>query len=134
MPLLAAWIDAEAIRPDVVLCSTAVRTKQTLAGVLEALGDPDVAYEDGLYHVGAEALLERVRALPGETGEAMLVGHNPGLQELALLLAEPGPQRDRLAGKLPTGALVTLVAEGEWSELEAASITAFVTPKELAAR
>ena len=129
---MAAWLGEHGVRPQLVLCSSAVRARQTLERVLPALGDPEVVYEDGLYHVPADQLLERLRALPGRVGEAMLVGHNPGLQELALELAAPGPLRDRLAGKLPTGALVTLEAGAErWEELAAARVVAFVAPREL---
>ena len=84
---MAAWLGEHGVRPQLVLCSTAVRARQTLERVLPALGDPEVVYEDGLYHVPADLLLERLRALPDRVGQAMLVGHNPGLQELALELA-----------------------------------------------
>jgi phosphohistidine phosphatase len=133
--VVAAWMADNRVRPELVLCSTATRTRQTLARVLPALGDPGVVYDDGLYHVGADRLLERLHAVSDDVGEAMLVGHNPGLQELALVLAAPGPERDRLAGKLPTGALVTFEADVDcWAELApgGASVAVFVTPRELA--
>jgi Epoxide hydrolase N terminus len=82
----------------------------------------------------AEILLRRVRALPDEAEEAMLVGHNPGLGDLVLQLAEPGKLRDRAEAKVPTGALATLEADiASWSELEpgGARLVAFVVPREL---
>lgn len=126
---MAMWLAEHEVRPQLVLCSTATRTRQTLGRLLPALGDPEIAYEDGLYHAGADALLERLRAVPGSTGEVLLVGHNPGLQELAVLLAAPGPQRERIEAKLPTGALVSL----DVARLEpgGAEVTAFVAPREL---
>jgi phosphohistidine phosphatase len=64
----------------------------------------------------------------------MLVGHNPGLGDLVLQLAEPGKLRDRAEAKVPTGALATLEADiASWSELEpgGARLVAFVVPREL---
>jgi phosphohistidine phosphatase len=66
-----------------------------------------------LYAAGAETLLARIRALPDEAGEAMLIGHNPGLMEVLLLLAAPGELRERAAVKVPTGALAELEADVE---------------------
>jgi phosphohistidine phosphatase len=94
-----------------------------------------VLHEEGLYAATAEELLGRLRALPDGVGEVLLVGHNPGLQDLALGLASPAPDRDRIAAKLPTGALVSLrVDVPRWAELAAgqATVVAFVTPRELA--
>ncbi len=131
---MAGWIEANGVRPSVVLCSTAVRARQTLDRVLAALGDPVVSHEDGLYHVTGEQLLARLRELPDGAGEVLVVGHNPGLQDLALELSAPGAERDRFAAKLPTGALVALGADVPgWADLGpgSATVVAFVTPREL---
>jgi phosphohistidine phosphatase len=119
------------VLPELVLCSSSQRTRETLAALLPALGDPEVRVEDGIYLAGAQGLLTRLRALDVES--ALLVGHNPGLQELVLLLARPGPLRARVEAKLPTGALATLDIES-WAELggDAAELVAFVVPRELA--
>ena len=72
------YVLAEGIRPAVVLCSSALRTRQTLARVLSALGpELEVHIEPGLYTFDAASLLERVRAIPDGVS-AMLIGHNPG--------------------------------------------------------
>lgn len=131
---MAEWMETNGVRPAVVLCSTAVRARQTLDRVLPALGDPVVSYEEGLYHVTGEDLLARLRELPDGAGEALLVGHNPGLQDLAVDLAAPGPERDRIAAKLPTGGFVALGADvPRWSDLAggSAAVVVFVTPREL---
>ena len=75
------------IEPALVLCSTAVRARQTLAAFSFA---GRVSYEDGLYGASAGDLVARLRRLPDELPEAMVVAHNPGLQELALLLIGEG--------------------------------------------
>jgi phosphohistidine phosphatase len=76
-----------------------------------------------------------VRDLADTLEEVMFVGHNPGLAELGLLLARRGVLRDRVAAKLPTGALVTLEADvSRWSAIGpgTADIVGLVLPRELA--
>ena len=111
-----------------------MRARETLQGVLPGLGEPEIWIEVALYAASAETLLERVHALPDEAQEAMLVGHNPGLGGLLLLLAEPGRLRNRAEAKVPTGALATLEANIErWAELEpgGARVVSFVVPRQL---
>jgi phosphohistidine phosphatase len=131
---IARWARKHDIRPQLVVSSSALRAQETLQGVLPGLGEPEVWTEVALYAASAETLLERVRALPDEAEEAMLVGHNPGLGNLLLLLAEPGELRERAEAKVPTGALATLEADiASWSELEPGGgrLVAFVVPREL---
>jgi phosphohistidine phosphatase len=131
---LARWARQHDVRPQLVVSSNAVRAQQTLQGVLPGLGEPEVWTEIALYGASAETLLERVRALPDEAEEAMLVGHNPGLADLLLLLAKPGRLRELAAAKVPTGALATLDADvASWSEIEpgGAHLVSFVVPRKL---
>jgi phosphohistidine phosphatase len=123
------------VRPQLVLCSDARRARETLEGVVPGLDTPEVRFEDGLYAASAESLLERLRSLPDDIEEVLLVGHNPGLRDVLLLLAEPGELRQRAQVKVPTGALATLEAElASWSELRpgSARLVVFVVPRELA--
>jgi phosphohistidine phosphatase len=131
---IARWARKHDVRPQLVVSSNAVRARETLQRVLPDLGEPEAWFEVTLYAASAETLLERVRALPDEVEEAMLVGHNPGLGQLLLLLAEPGELRERAEAKVPTGALATLEADvAYWSELEpgGARLVSFVVPREL---
>ena len=131
---IARWVREHDVRPQVVLCSDARRARETLEGVLSGLGTPDVQIEDGLYAANAQALVERLRSLPDDVDEAMLVGHNPGLADALLLLAEPGELRERASAKLPTGALATLEAElDSWSNLGpgCARLATLVVPREI---
>jgi phosphohistidine phosphatase len=107
------------IRPALVLCSPAARARQTVE--LLALDDAEIVVEDGLYGAGAPELAARLRRLAGAVPHVLLVGHNPALQALVLELARPGELRERVAAKLPTGAL----AEG------GATLTALALPREL---
>jgi phosphohistidine phosphatase len=131
---IARWARKHDVRPQLAVSSSAVRARETLEGVLPGLGEPEVWTEVALYAASAETLLERVRALPDEAEEAMLVGHNPGLGQLLLLLAEPDELRERAEAKVPTGALATLEADvARWADLEpgGARLVAFVVPREL---
>jgi phosphohistidine phosphatase len=122
------------VQPELVLCSSAVRARKTLEGVRVALGTTSsVRLEDELYGASAEQLLERIRLVPGVVASVMVIGHNPGLQELALLLAGDGVDRGRLEEKFPTAALATLTLATGWSQAApgAAVLTAYVVPKQL---
>ncbi len=128
------WVREHDVRPQLVLCSDARRARETLEGVLPGLGAPDVQIEEGLYAANAQALVERLRSVPDDVDEAMLVGHNPGLADLLLLLAEPGELRERARAKVPTGALATLEADlVSWSELGpgCARLVSFVVPRDI---
>ena len=81
---------------DLVLCSTARRARETLAGIEPALGAADVRYEPGLYGAGAGELLERLHGVAGDIGAVMLIGHNPAIEQLAHALARPSPRRSEL--------------------------------------
>jgi len=105
------WAAANDVRPELVLCSTAERARATLELVLPGLGTPDVGIEAALYHASAESLLDRLQALEPGLDSVLLIGHNPGLHDLAHVLAPPGPD------EFPTGALAELRLEIEaWSE------------------
>lgn len=131
--LIAEHLRRSRIRPALVLCSSAKRTRETLEGVRDALGPVDVLFEDGLYGTSSEHLLRRLREVPDEVESVMLVGHQPAIQELALHLAAAGSELERLRAKFPTAALATLTFAGAWSELgtDGAELVAYVQPKQL---
>lgn len=133
---IAQHLQETAFGPELVLCSTAVRTRETLERIEPALpAGARVELEAELYGARAGELLEAARRVPEDIGEALLIGHNPAIQELALGLLPPGssPDRERIEQKLPTAALVTLEVEGEWASLApgAAVLSGFVTPTDL---
>ena len=142
-PGIGSALAAMGLRPDLVICSGAVRTRETLHLVLERLGAPapEVAYDDTLYMAAPETLLTRLHMIaPGlERGtprHVMLVGHNPGLEELALLLVGSGAADDRarMAAKFPTAAVAVIAFNGEsWASVEpgAGRLEHFLTPKRL---
>jgi phosphohistidine phosphatase len=118
------------IEPALVLCSSATRARQTLERI--KLGDAQI--EPDLYGAGADALLARLREVPAAVPSVMLIGHNPGLQDLALLLSRPGAERQELEVKFPTAALAALAftASG-WRMLDrgTAELIEFVRPRDV---
>jgi len=125
---MRAYFETNDITPDLVLCSSALRARQTLARVLPALGpDLEVRIEAALYTFDAGVLIDRLRLVPAEVASVLLVGHNPALQDLAGRLAD-------LTQKFPTGALAEIeVNAGSWATFadRPGALTRFVVPREL---
>jgi len=135
-PAAGAWLRDHGPVPEVVLCSTARRAKQTwslVAAELAPSGPPEARFEDRIYDADVADLVEVLRETPDEAGTVLMVGHNPGFQELTLLLAAggEGDALDRLALKFPTSGIAVLTVDVPWSELRfgAASLTEFVVPR-----
>jgi len=118
-----------------VLCSSATRARETLALIASALGPHSkLLIEDGLYAASAEELLDRLRRVPEPAESVMVIGHNPGLQDLALTLAANGAKRSRAMEDFPTGALATLQIDvARWRDLGPgdAELVDYVVPREL---
>jgi phosphohistidine phosphatase len=136
-PLMGRAMTERGIDPDLVLCSSARRTRDTLALVLPELKvGPKVVYEDALYHASAAEMLELMRAVPPGASRLMLVGHNPEIHALALDLVGSGPKhyRDKLKDKYPTAGLVVVnFTSGAWQSVTVNSgeLKLFLTPKDL---
>lgn len=133
---MARHLRAAAVAPDLVLCSPARRAVQTWEGVAPGV-PPDTAVEvdEAIYHADADELFARLRDVRSRIRSVLLVGHNPGLQDLAVDLVGSGDVglRERLLTKFPTGALATIDVPGDWHDLTwgAASVLALVVPREL---
>lgn len=134
--LVGEYLHREEIRPGLILCSTARRARETLAGLQTVLGDGVPALvEEALYLAEPEALLRRLNGVDDSVPSVMVIGHNPGLQELTLVLAgDGGDPRNRIASKYPTAALAVLrAAVPRWRDLRpgGARLERFVRPKDL---
>jgi phosphohistidine phosphatase len=128
---VAEYLRKQRIAPALVLCSSSLRTRQTLEAVAGALGSVETRVEGDLYAASAGQMLERLRQLPDETGSVMLIAHNPGCQELAVRLARPDKLRERVESKFPTSGLATLeVTSPTWRSLADGDgrLTAFFAP------
>ena len=126
------------LAPESVLCSSALRTRQTWELVRTALTAsgavaPVVAVTDELYDAGASDVVGLVRGVPDDVGTVLVVGHEPTVSHVAATLA--GPASDdaavaRVRIGVPTGAWSVLEVDGSWSDLAAGSarLTGVATP------
>jgi phosphohistidine phosphatase len=130
---IAKYVREQGIAPELVLCSTARRARETLERIEPALGRRAVRVEGELYGASAAQLLERIRRVPDSVDSVLLIGHNPGMQDLALALAGTAPE---IEAKYPTAALATLAYSGSaWSDLGpgAAELVDLARPRDLGA-
>jgi phosphohistidine phosphatase len=132
---IAKYMRRKRIRPALVLCSPSLRTRQTLAAIEPSLDEGcSVELVPELYAASERELLERLQVVPESVSSVMLIGHNPSLHQLALLLASRGADLPRLGEKFPTGVLATLVVDSEsWAALRPgdAELVNYVLPRDL---
>ena len=148
-PVMGRWLRDAGLVPGPVLCSTARRARDTWQFAQPGLAaTPPVTFDARIYGAAATDLLALVREVPPATRTLLLLGHNPAIEDLALLLAAapasaagrgaagatPG-DLDRMRSKFPTAAIAVLESPGTWPGLAPgqARLTAFVTPRELGA-
>lgn len=133
---IGAAMRARGLAPDLVLVSTARRTMETLAGLEPWEETPLIDPLDALYLAPAERMLGLIREV-GETVRSVLViGHNPGMHDLAILLMAPGAaEAARLRASYPTGALAEFSLARPWRETAAGAgrLERFLTPRDLGA-
>jgi phosphohistidine phosphatase len=142
----AAAAMADAMRelglsPDIVLVSSARRTLQTLEALTPFDGGALVEPMDALYLAPWQRLLDELRQAPETARSLLLIGHNPGLHELAVelagmeVLARGGAEAQRLADGYPTGALAEFTIASAWRQLDrgGARLVRFLAPRDLPA-
>ena len=155
-PRIGRWLHEHGYQPDVVVVSDAARTRQTWDLVAPELGgSPAVRFEPRAYAASALTLLYLAQELPARYRTALLIGHNPGLSELATSLAGPPesttavgpPESDRATGpavkdngphpaiSLPTAAVAVFEFTGDWPSLTPghARLINLTTPADLSA-
>jgi phosphohistidine phosphatase len=125
------------LSPDVILVSSAARTMETLE-LLEPWEDtPLVEPMDELYLASADRLLRTLRAVAETVRTVLLIGHNPGMHDLAVSLTDPRASAENLVRGLrasfPTTALAEFLITGPWSRLDQGSgrLLRLLTPKML---
>jgi phosphohistidine phosphatase len=118
-----SWLADEGLRPDLVICSPATRTRQTWHGLAVALAqaDPDTAapevhYEQSLYAGGRTEVIDLLRAVPDDVPTVLVIGHNPTMSDVSTLL-RPYDEDGELA-PLKTSGFAVLRAGDPWSETE----------------
>ncbi len=121
-PGIGPWVRSHVGAVDLVICSTAARTRETLA--LSGLEAAETRYERRLYAATDEDLMSVVEEVPDEVGTLALVGHNPGLSDLVLALTDQ-------AVDLKTSAIAVVSWEGGWADVwsRRASLVSHATPR-----
>ena len=127
-PTVGKWLRNEGLIPDAIISPTAKRARQTAEAVAEESGCAgELLLSRELYDGGPEAYLEIIHRLPGFVDCALVVGHNPDLEELVEILAGESV-------RLPTAALVHLQLDIQsWREIideEQGKLINLWTPKE----
>jgi len=121
---------------DLVLCSSAARTRETMDLVLaDYRVRPRSIIEDEFYAASPERLIERLRRLDEDDLNVLLIGHNPGIHELAVTLADANSRgvRALVSGKFPTAARASFNIPDRWSALAGShyELVAYVTVESL---
>ncbi len=133
---MAAYLPRAEVRPHAIITSPATRARQTLDGLAPGLPhDAERWTENRLYGAAGDEILDLIRELPEGIGEVMLIGHNPGLGELATRLAgEAGPPAARIRSKFPTAALASFAVASRWVRTDptVVALERFMRPKDLA--
>ena len=123
------------ICPDLVITSSAVRAKETVERMLHGYGEGLPVTEDRrIYEAASGTLVEIVRRAPDDADHLMIVGHNPGLQDLVVALTEPSALREEAEQKFPTGALAEIrFSVDQWSEIApgAGQLEDLIKPRDL---
>ncbi|MFN7103327.1 MAG: SixA phosphatase family protein [Pseudorhizobium sp.] len=136
-PAMAGYMVQEDLLPDLALVSDAQRTRETWSLVKSRMsGRAETRVLPELYDASADRMLEVLRRTEATAKTVLVLGHNPGLQDLALLLVGDGDAqaRDAMAGKYPTSALAVVdFTVGDWSSIKpgAGFLTRFLTPRML---
>jgi phosphohistidine phosphatase len=125
------WLRANVQGIDAVLCSSAVRTRQTL---VRTSVDAPVSYRDQLYGASPDTVIDEINGVDDDVTTLLVVGHEPTMSHLALGLAGPGSDRDaaqQIAFKYPTSAIAVLAVPGSWSDLtvDGAELVRFHVPR-----
>jgi len=135
-PAAGRWLGASGYAPDAVVCSTALRARETwelAAGGLRTAAPgpaPAVCFESRVYEATVLGLLMLVREFPSEWRTALVIGHNPGMAELTVGLAAPSSDPP---SAFPTAAVAVLAVPGLWADTAPgeADLLAFAIPADM---
>lgn len=132
-PAAGRWIETHVGIPDVVVRSPAVRVQQTweLATEEWATQPAEISIDERIYEASVGDLLRVISELPPAAGSALIIGHNPGLEDTVHVLAQAADAQAAgvLSSKFPTSAIAVLRFPGEWGADPAGYLEACVIPR-----
>ncbi|MGP3978811.1 SixA phosphatase family protein [Streptomyces sp. 8N114] len=134
-PAAGEWLAGQGITPQLTLCSTATRTRETWKLVVSHLPQrPKTVYEERLYEAPPGQIIEVINEVADDVRDLLIIGHNPGMQSVADVLAGAADQeaQERMARGFPTAAVAVLRYTGSWKSVEpgSAELTRFWSPHE----
>lgn len=131
-PRIGRWLATRGHLPDLVLCSTARRTAETMELILaEMPSRPETVFRDRLYHASADTILAELRGAKSST--VAMIGHNPGIGDFAGRMVRQAPDHPRFAD-YPTAATCVMAFESErWADVRPGTgrVVEFVVPGDL---
>jgi phosphohistidine phosphatase len=139
-PLVGRYLAQSGLTPDLIVCSTAIRTRQTCALVTAELAKvPKIAFEEALYLAEPEEIISVIQTAPAKAHTLMIVGHNPGIHQAAAELTSAGNPEDLqlLSAKFPTAALAVIdFATDDWGNINVHTgrLDRFITPRLLSGK
>lgn len=135
---MAIWLNEQNLLPQRILSSPAERARQTTLRLCRFADIPEsrVVWENAIYEADVGELLDVLANVPGQHGRIMIVGHNPGLEELVEYLTGGPIEAPPDGPALPTAALARLTMPHDWRQLETecARLVSIHRPRELFAR
>ncbi len=134
-PLIGRYMASEGLVPDHAIVSTATRTRETWRLAADAFPQkPRATYEPRIYEADPAAIIAAIKEAPPTTNTLLVVGHNPGFHDTAMLLVGSGDKKSRakLSAKFPTAALAVIDFDiAKWSAIRPGSgrLERFITPR-----
>jgi len=133
-PLMAKWLADKGLKPTIALVSTSRRTQETWSLIAPELGKITKRDVGEIYEAPAERILDAIHAVEPSVESLIIVGHNPGMEDLARLLikGDGGEAGARMRKKFPTAGVAVLdLPVDDWTEVRShvADLADFVTPK-----
>jgi len=116
---IGLWMKQQRLRPNWVICSPAARTRETLELLRSHVKIPDtqISFDDEVYLAEVRSLLSILAQCPQEQNDVLLVGHNPGMEELLVYLCGDNLSISKKGKLMPTATLVHVALPGEWRRL-----------------
>ena len=136
-PMMGEWMHSQGLKPDHILSSPATRAKTTASLVCETLDIPisKIEQDQRIYEASLDDLLNILKEQPADTETVLLVGHNPGMDELVTYLCGNDTQRLPYGNLMPTAALAHLLMPNDWTDLKlnCAQLHSLTRPKDIKA-
>lgn len=132
---MGRWIQEQELLPDYIVSSPAKRAQETAVGVCRSAGiaEAQIGWNERIYGADSNTLLSALQACPPEAKRVMIIGHNPGLEELVVRLSSEKVEWPKEAPLMPTGAVARFEIIGDWDQLAAenARLVGITRPRQL---